>query len=524
MIAPPGRPARRLRNRALPYVGIALAAAALLWDRGLPCAPVDFLHEGQHLAWANCALRGLKPQLDVRTLYGFLQTEALAATLKTFGLRVLIWRRYAFALKVAGVALFVAALWSLATGWAVAAWAVPAVLLASTSLFTWLHYDPMRSALPLFALALACRGTRAAGIAGFVCGISFFWSPEFALAGAAASVFTLARGGRGRLPRWAVGAALALLLPLPWARARWPELLWNHVEFILDRAGGYARIPLPAWGIAYLAVPGAALALAASGWISRQRDPALAALGLFALACAVPALTRPDRLHLDLAFIPLLAATARWAATIRAPARPWIGAGALALAIAHGALSGDRAAWHLATRWLPSEPAADAARARPQPSPEFRLAGLRLDSREAELLQRITRLLGCAALPGEPVFLLANEQVFYFLADRLPATRFPLFFVRHTPRQRGELAAELERVAPRFVLVSRNAGIDRPAAETHPELVRFVQRGYEPLRRVVSSYPPGLNLPDVDYTLLERRDSFATGTGGSRLRPCVSPP
>ena len=71
---------------------VVLVGGSLVWDRQLPYRPIDGLHEGHQLAWANCALHGQKPQLDVRTMYGFFQITALASVLKWCGMTVMTFR------------------------------------------------------------------------------------------------------------------------------------------------------------------------------------------------------------------------------------------------------------------------------------------------------------------------------------------------------------------------------------------------------------------------------------------------
>src|ERR1043166_7510238 len=133
---------------------ILLAALGLLlvWDRRLPYRAIDPLHEGQFLSWANAALHGRRPGLEVKTIYGYLQTETLAGVLRTFGTAGLVWRRYEFTVKAVSVVLFAVALWMANPAPGLCCAALLAGLAASPDWFDPVAMSFLRVVLPLTAL------------------------------------------------------------------------------------------------------------------------------------------------------------------------------------------------------------------------------------------------------------------------------------------------------------------------------------------------------------------------------------
>ena len=409
--------------------------------------------------------------------------------------------------------------------------ALLAAIMFSTSLFTMMHYDPLRSLFPLMSLLILRTqpyessfkrsGVWRVLLSGIFCGLSVFWSPEYAIAGAACAMLCLIVSKRVQdVMAWLGAFLVALFVPLPWAGGRWLELLANHLQFIPERAGGYGAIPFPWRGYVFTVVPLTGALLLLTGLFAKRKDVLLAALGAYTLATAYPAIVRADRLHIDQAALPLMAATARFAMRLPRSRGLWFFAVVLIFSTIHAVQSQEPSLLDLRSRWNIEHFREETRKGWRKLPLEPRMVGLVLDFRETEFYERVTKLLRCAALPDEKIFLLSNSLVFYFLADRLPATQFPLFFIRHTPRQQTELVAELERNAPRYILISDSVGIDRHASLTHPALYDYMSTHYDPLVVLKSMPIPDIDLQDVRVTLTERRDSFHAGVGKARMRNC----
>jgi len=170
----------------------------------------------------------------------------------------------------------------------------------------------------------------------------------------------------------------------------------------------------------------------------------------------------------------------------------------------------------IADRWSVA-PQTEEARLGQRREPRLaRLAGLRLPEAECRYYESLTGLLTCATRPDEPVFLMANEQILYFLADRLPATAYPLYFVRATAAQSGQLLAELSAAPPRYLLVASNAGPDGPDQARFPALYAWTAASTTSIARL----HPKPGEPTVTYDLREDTADARRGVGRARLSAC----
>jgi len=509
------------RSWAAPVL-LAALGVLLVWDRRLPYRSIDAQHEGQFLSWANAAMHGRRPGLEIKTIYGYLQTEALAGTLRVCGATAIVWRRYAFALKLLSVILFAISLWLVHPSPLLASATLLAGLAASPTWFDPIAMQYLRVVLPLVVLCWTwSRGTPSPdrlAVAGIFAALAFWWSPDFGAAGIAAMVAALvAAGSAGAAKPYALGAAGVLLLPLAWAGARYPEFVGAHLAFSVNRLTGYGWTSLsrdPGWWLDLAAGP----ALLAVAWPGRRRDPLLVALALFAIACTLPTLTRADPDHQELAHPAILAALARALVPLNRPKFRRVVAAAFLVVLAAGKAVHvwDYHLLLLPDRWSVEPQQAEIRAGLRRESHVPRLAGLALPAPECAHFERLTDLLMCATQPDEPIFLMANEQILYFLADRLPATAYPLYFVRATPLQSALLLTELQSAQPRYLLIASNAGPDGPDRARFPAIYAWAETSFAPIAHL----PPSPFQPAVTYDLREDAAHARLGVGRARLATC----
>jgi len=480
-----------------------------------PCVrtrDLDLLHEGVHLLHVQSWLAGDLGAGLVRTMYGPLYTWSMVRWMSAFGMTVLSLRWYFLAAQAAGMVvalLSLRAACSTRTAAAAGAWLL--LTAACTGPYGWANI--LRVTLPLASVVLVSTaatggGPRRAAAAGVLAALGLLYSPEFALAGVAASAVAILAARRDRravaVPWTAAAGATLLVLWTAMHGAgsvRAATALFGN-GYPLARLGGDVSYPLPAfrlppgdggwepllralsvWGPVLLA--GATLAAAARAASASRGDPAsagapkaglLASVAVFAALALIPAVARPLGHQAMAAPAWILLATAWLDALLRSRRR--LAAVVVASCMgAWGILAPDAGARALLARWTCAPPAGLAT----APA-DWRLGGILVTPGTARFLGRAIPLVRRLCPPDGRIVLAAPSYLgLSFLAGRAGAPPFPLTLRAAPAADRRLMIAELDRLRPPLAVVTLDQlGVILP--ESNPELWAYVRTRYRPVR------------------------------------------
>ncbi len=488
------------------WAGMAVALA-LCWivDPCLRSRDLDLLHEGVHLLLVQSWLAGDLGSGLVHTMYGPLYTRSMAWWMSAFDMTALSLRWYFLAAQAAGMAtalLCLRAVCSTRTALAAGTWLL--LTAACTGPYGWANI--LRVTLPLASVVListagrsgagrtdgrippATRVRARAGVAGVLAALGLLYSPEFGLAGIAASVVAILGRGRDRsavAAAWgpAGGAVLLGFWSAMYGAGSWraaTDLLGN--DYPAARLGGDVSYPLhtfrwpadaaglePLWRS--LSVWGPVL-LVGSAVATRV----VGSIAVYAALAMIPAIARPLG-HQAMAAPAWILLAAIWLdALLRGRRR--IAATAVVVGLAAwGLLAPDAGARALLARWT-CAPSAGLVSA----PADWRLGGIMLPPDQARLLGKAVPLIRRLCPPDGRIVLAAPSYLgLAFLAGRAGAPPFPLTLRAVPAADRRLLVSELDRLRPPLAVVTF-AQLDVPLPVANPELWAYLRSTYRPLR------------------------------------------
>lgn len=501
---------------AIGWRGAVLAlGVAALWmrDPGIAAREVDGTHEGGHLLYVAHWAAGERPLVEIRTEYGPLMTAVQYAWTRTFGPELLSLRRCAQAAQVAGLALCLFALASVAhtrTALLAGGWLMLTASAAAYSFHPWGWPNLLRIALPLGSAVLWWRaeGEGRAGpaaLAGGMAAVALLYSPEFGLVGAAMLGVLLVAGPRrpgprvtGALIAGGAGALLGCWLLMYGADAGRAALALVDGGYLADRLGGHGARPIPVvqwkhaadgwqvhlptlWATLSVWIPGLLASAALADVLSPLRRrlggsrSLVAALAVGTILAHLPTIARP--LGQQTLTAPMwIALAVAWRAA--RPGGRVTGIAGLVLALWWGwtaPYAGAPSAWaRLTTR-----PPADAVEVAGEPM----LRGLTFAPAAADRFRTLLPLIRNACPPDRRVLLVASFDVDLVpLAGRLAQRPYPVIDLAVSPVVRRALLADL-RAAPPPVAVIGFFHLDIPLASAFPELSEWIETTYRERHR-----------------------------------------
>jgi hypothetical protein len=521
---------------ALAAVGLAAALSPDLWRaladlrRGVPDAEFasnSWLFQaewGQFLVWADALRAGQVPGRDFYTLYGPLYPLGLVATWSLTGRSVAGWQLYYAALCALAVLAAIALAATLVRRRPLAL-ALPLLVpvVAGYGEGLELRYGLALAGLACLARGLA-RGSAAwLATAGAAAGIGLLFSQEHAIAFGIAAGSALALRGRAReagafvagvaagaTPCVAWLAATGALRPMLRDLAGYPALVlagFGKLPFpsavagfpipLGDFAGEPAVLlrlsyatPLVLWAALLWSVrpdrlelrrPVASLRALRAGLAADPRRLTLAGVALFGLIAFRYALGRSSlqntfRTCGASAVLLLVAADGALDLVRRSRALGAFRLGGVAAVALLGGFAG--VAVPHATAALAETLRIAVAGAPASPPPSGNAA-----------TRQVTAWVREHAGPGDEVLFLPNEGGRYYLAGRLPPTRFVLGHQMVTDAHRSEALDRLRAAPPRFLVFSLSAGIiDGIPHEEYlgSAFMRWILETYVPTERIGS--------------------------------------
>ncbi len=443
---------------------------AIQWDPWLRFRDLDF-HEHAQLGWTQHVANGWKPGRDMVYSYGPLHGFALAGFMKATSWSVVGERWYWWAAQTAGCALLWWALRTVCVTRIAAAGGMALVLLLTPAFWHWYGWaNSLRQGLALAAMFAAVRGfgraTQHDRIArGALLGIATLYSPEAGIAAVAGTTFTVDKRGAVPAMQLLVGLLVTLLAGLLLlCSGSLADRVGAFTEPIAQFAGGFRGLPYDPRGLG--AVLPAVLLLSTAGWIGAGglRHPLHLPLLVFGWIAYRGALGRSDLPHFAHAAPAACVLVAwhleqLWTRTPRT--RAWRGTAAAAtLATAGFALATARSNLRGIDGMAPvpnivrsKSPGAfrmiaDMKRAGLRIRVDHpRIGGLWLTPAQADQVRGITRELERRTKPGDAIFTTGNAEIYYFLADRTAANRYPYALHALAPEAQAGVAASLDRCA-----------------------------------------------------------------------------
>jgi hypothetical protein len=102
----------------------------------------------------------------------------------------------------------------------------------------------------------------------------------------------------------------------------------------------------------------------------------------------------------------------------------------------------------------------------------------------AAAIEKIQAFLDSHSAPGDYVYFFPNEAAYYFLFNRANPTRYAYAWWAITTEYRRELAADLEKNKPRYIIYSLNTWRYDGLAEEQmvPEVVSYIRQRYRQVR------------------------------------------
>jgi hypothetical protein len=488
-----------------------------------------YAEEGQALAWADAALHGGVLARDIYCLYGPLATLPVVGAFKLFGATVDIWRSTFYLLDVPALLAVYALLRQLGSSRLTAWGGVMLILLHRMWPMPGMSWCLLRTGLGLAALTavlrfLRTRRRRALAIAGALLGVAMFFSQEAGIAAGVGAAMALGLDHAARRSdAHAIGSSVAVLaagFALAAAAVLAPFAWHGAVGSLLDNLSGFAKLRVLGHGGQRLPAlfgggesffetcslyVGPALYVATvfhTGvrLLGARYTPELATrLGLAAYGAVlfVSPLSRPDTTHLLFAMPPafvlavdLLARLSARASRSPEPARTRAAyaAAVVAIVLALATFQTDTLenatlfARQVASNLLWRDPAAAPEDARALVLP--RAGGVRVPADRAAEIEGAVAYVVERTAPAEPVWTFPNEPMLGFLADRPPASPYPLTLFAVTRDQRLDLIDAVERSGARYAIVNeRTSMVDGiPSRQQNPEPWEYLERRFTPER------------------------------------------
>ena len=497
---------------------ITLLAVSVLWlaDPCLMRRGLDH-HEGLALLYVQNWLASDLPGLDFHTIYGPLCTVSLGWWMKLFGVTVSAERWYFLAAQMAGTAvhlLLVRAFCRGTTAVVLGIWLMLTLSTASVIQYGW--SNPLRTALPLAALALCWRGTVSnrpvfLAFSGVLTTLSLIYAPEYALAGICASAILLAsnldspglRQAASRAMQWVLPALVAavIFLTLMYG-AQITRVPGGHMSggYLTARLLGHAARPLPAfpwlWTTTKAIADIPAMLWAASVWV-----PGLAACAGVAWATAHGGTNRGILLAMAVfSLISQVPVVARPLTQIASSMPPMVLLAVMALDLMwHSRAALRFAAWILAAVLIAYSFATPIGGALPAldryaclghiPAGAHapgvtRLGRIAFQPDQADIIREIVPLLRTKCPPKGRVYVgTAYLAYVCFLADRPALPPFPMANLAATTADKEAVLTALKDLRPPVALIGIE-GIDVPYTEEHAREWKYIEGNYRFIKQV----------------------------------------
>jgi hypothetical protein len=507
--------------------------AANGWD-----APYTFYaEEGQAIAWADTVNRGGILSRDTYCLYGPLATLPVAVAFDWLGPSVRLWRICLYLLDIPALVAVFLLLRELGRH-RLPAW-IGVGLIAFHRMWPMpgMSWSLLRTGLGVGALAALAAFLRTGRksmllVCGSLVGAALMFSQEAGIAAASAVAAALGADHVMRRQTWregavrslvAVGGVATVVLPvLGWyashgaARAMLANL-FGFAELRVLGHGGQAFPSIAGVLAAWIAHPGEAsadalrealaayfgpvtyaltvvlVAVRALGGVWNPRYATYLGLAVYGCALFISPLTRPDATHVFFAMPPaLILAVDLGFRSVRIVFRRAAGVAERSAAAAFAALAvigvasfpadtgenlrlfGRQALLNVTLRL--QDPGPDDQRALELP----RAGGVRVPVDRAAEIEGAVRYLLERTRSDEPVWAFPNEAMLNFLAERPPATRYPIATFAVTRDQRLGLIDEVSRSGARYAIVnSKPAIIDGlPSRLQMPEPWRYLDENF----------------------------------------------
>ena len=102
----------------------------------------------------------------------------------------------------------------------------------------------------------------------------------------------------------------------------------------------------------------------------------------------------------------------------------------------------------------------------------------------ADTFEKIQTFLDAHTASGDYVYFFPNEAAYYFLFNRTNPTRYAYAWWAITTEYRRELAADLEKNKPRYIIYTLNTWRYDGLAEEQmvPEVVSYIRQSYRQAR------------------------------------------
>ncbi len=499
---------------------------------------IDTAHEGFQLASTQAILGGLLPGVAKAVKYGplFELTEAWA--LKIFGVQVLVLRGYFQLAQVLSFLIGCIVISGLLRRRSFVIWGWLIFWLWST-LVEWSpgRFNDLRCCLPLLAIYLWFRWCRDGGVwrvlfAGALVSVGVFYSVEFGVAGAAALMVGLIVLLVSEKSRWrgigapvialAAGVLAVLLIMAIVYRGDFGRLLVGMYKYANAFRQGHGAFPYPSFpwldsdGVRYLGTgyfinrmcfyfPPLVIVsvgiwlmgnLLAGGW-SREHV-GIAALLVFAGLSWRLALGRSDIHHVLKASAPaailcVFLAERLWEKTLTVKASLGkrsmfvIVTGATAAVVLlmpvllrskGGMVAIDRIAQH--HQYHNIQDAREAfSKEGYRPTYLNRLKDIWLPWYQAESYEILFEFITNNTARDERIHIAPYHGVLFFVADRLPATRYIMPADAVTPQTKAAILETLKKNPPGWVLMNPSFHTNFSYRMEHPEEVQYIERKYE---------------------------------------------
>lgn len=109
-------------------------------------------------------------------------------------------------------------------------------------------------------------------------------------------------------------------------------------------------------------------------------------------------------------------------------------------------------------------------------------SGFQIDNETWQSIHEIDDFLSKNTKPGEPVLFFPNEAAYYYIFDRPSPTRYPVSYFAAAYHRQREYIADLEKLKPRFIIISKGTWRVDDIAENImlPLIFNYVIDKYKP--------------------------------------------